>query len=129
MTPAPLRIDRLLWFLRLAPSRSVAQNWVLAGHIRVNGQRVIKSAHAVRAGDVLTLPISNRVRVIEIIALPLRRGPAAEAAACFQEHGAANESDSQLSEMIDDNAPADIGDGSRYGSDGQAGQTRKGARL
>lgn len=127
MSAAPLRIDRLLWFLRLAPSRSMAQNWVLAGHIRANGQRVIKAAHAVRVGDVLTLPTNRQVRVIEITALPQRRGPASEAATCFREHGAANESESQHREVIDDGALADLGDGPRYGSDGQAGRARKGA--
>lgn len=105
-----LRLDRLLWFLRLAPSRSMAQSWVAAGHIRANGQRVTKPAHPVRAGDVLTLPMRSEVRVVEILALPTRRGPAAEAAACVRSIGAGpTESDSQLGEVIDGGANADLG--------------------
>jgi ribosome-associated heat shock protein Hsp15 len=109
--PAPsLRIDRLLWFLRLAPSRSMAQSWVEAGHIRVNGARVTKTAQPVRDGDVLTLPMRTHVRVIELIALPQRRGPASEAVAHYRELTPRPlESDSQHSEVIDGGAPSDLG--------------------
>jgi ribosome-associated heat shock protein Hsp15 len=106
---AALRIDKLLWYLRLAPSRGTAQQWALAGHIRVGGQRVTKAAHAVRSGDVLTLPLFGGVRVISIIALPHRRGPASEARACYSELGRPSESDSQQGEMIDAAAPAALG--------------------
>jgi ribosome-associated heat shock protein Hsp15 len=80
-----LRIDRLLWFLRFARSRSRAQKWVGEGHIRRNGTRVDRLDQAVAAGDVLTLPLAARVLVIEILSLPARRGPAEEARACYRE--------------------------------------------
>lgn len=109
----------MLWFLRLAASRSLAQTWVEAGHIRINGQRVTKPAHPVRAGDILTLPMRNHVRVVEILALPLRRGPAVEAAACLRDIGARPiESDSQHGEVIDGGGDADLGDAG--GTDGHA---------
>ena len=79
-----MRIDKLLWFLRLARSRSFAREWAEAGHIRLNGRRVEKAACAIAAGDVLTLPLRTQVRVIEILALPVRRGPAAEAQSCYR---------------------------------------------
>jgi ribosome-associated heat shock protein Hsp15 len=79
-----MRIDKLLWFLRLASSRSFAQDWVQAGHIRLNGRRIGKPSAAIAPGDVLTLPMRTRVRVIEIVTLPGRRGPAAEAIACYR---------------------------------------------
>jgi ribosome-associated heat shock protein Hsp15 len=101
-----LRIDRLLWFLRLAPTRSAAQKLVESGHIRMSGQRVTKTAQTVTAGDVLTLPLAGGVRVIEIIAIPVRRGPASEAAICYRTR---SESDSQLGEMIDGGANAAVG--------------------
>ena len=81
---AVLRLDKLLWFLRLAPTRMVAQERIASGHIRLNGRRVERSAHPVRPGDVLTLPTADRVRVIGILALPHRRGPASEAQACYR---------------------------------------------
>lgn len=79
-----MRIDKLLWFLRLAGSRGFAQEWVAAGHIRLNGRRVERASTAVRPGDVLVLPMRTQVRVVEIVALPSRRGPASEAQACYR---------------------------------------------
>lgn len=73
-----MRIDKLLWFLRFAPSRNLAHDWVLAGHMRLNGRRIEKPGQAIKPGDVLTVPLRARVKVIEIAVLPLRRGPAAE---------------------------------------------------
>jgi len=79
-----LRLDKLLWFLRLAKTRSIAQERVAAGHIRLNGRRVERAAQAVSIGDVLTLPLGSRVAVVEVLALPLRRGPAPEAQGCYR---------------------------------------------
>ena len=78
-----LRLDKLLWFLRLAPTRVIAQHRIATGHIRLNGRRVERSAHAIRAGDILTMPAGEGVQVIEIVALPHRRGPALEARAYY----------------------------------------------
>lgn len=79
-----MRIDKALWFLRLAKTRAVAQGWVSEGHIRCNGRRIEKPASTVQPGDVLTLPLARRVLVIELLALPVRRGPASEAQACYR---------------------------------------------
>ena len=73
----------MLWFLRLAVSRNRAQAWVEAGHFRVNGRRIEKPSAAIKPGDVLTIPLRRRVLVIEIAALPERRGPPAEAQSCY----------------------------------------------
>jgi len=79
-----MRIDKLLWFLRLASTRSFSQEWVMAGHMRVNGKRVEKPSTPVEVGDVLTLPMRTSVRIVEILTLPARRGPPAEARACYR---------------------------------------------
>ena len=79
-----MRIDKLLWFLRLAPSRTLAHDWVAEGHFRLNGKRIEKPSAAVSAGDVLTVPARSGVRVIELITVPARRGPATEAMACYR---------------------------------------------
>jgi len=79
-----VRIDKLLWFLRLAPSRTMAHDWVAEGHFRLNGRRIEKPGAAVAVGDVLIVPARSGVRVIELIAVPARRGPAPEALACYR---------------------------------------------
>lgn len=79
-----MRIDKLLWFLRFAKTRGIAQAWATEGHIRLNGRRVERSHQKVATGDVLTLPEPRGVRVVQIVQLPLRRGPATEAQECYR---------------------------------------------
>lgn len=79
-----MRIDRLLWFLRLAHSRTFARQMALSGHVRLNGRRVDKAHQRVAAGDVLTVPLGRCARMIELVATPERRGPAAEARGCYR---------------------------------------------
>jgi len=79
-----VRIDKLLWFLRLAASRSFAQEWIADGHIRLSGRRIDRASTVVKVGDVLVLPMRTSVKTIEVTTLPTRRGPAAEAQACYR---------------------------------------------
>ena len=79
-----MRIDRLLYALRFARSRALAQRWIAEGHIRRNGERVLRRDLDVAVGDVLTLPLRRKVLVIELLALPVRRGSASEARACYR---------------------------------------------
>ena len=79
-----MRIDKLLHNLRFAKTRGLAQRWVGEGHIRRNGERVTRQDQPVAAGDVLTLPLARQVLVIELLAVPTRRGPASEAKACYR---------------------------------------------
>ena len=82
-----MRIDRFLFFIRLVKSRTLAQSVIEAGHVRVDGKRVEKSSEEVRVGTVIALPLHDRVRVLRVLAMPARRGPAAEARACYEELG------------------------------------------
>lgn len=79
-----MRIDKLLWFLRFSGTRGLAQDWVADGHIRLNGRRIQRCSADVKPGDVLVLPLPHSVRVIELLDLPSRRGPACEAQACYR---------------------------------------------
>jgi len=81
---ASIRIDKLLWYLRLARTRSLAQAIVVEGHIRLNGRRVERVAHPVAVGDILVLPLRQGVLAMELAALPTRRGPPPEAQACYR---------------------------------------------
>ena len=80
-----MRIDKLLWFLRLTKTRGLAQTMAEAGHIRLNGRRIERAHQKVVPGDRLTLPHGQGVRVIRLVALPVRRGPAPEAQSCYLE--------------------------------------------
>lgn len=84
-----MRLDRYLFFIRLAKSRTLAQGLIEQGHVRVDGKRVAKPAEEVRAGSVIALPLHGRVRILRVTSLPPRRGPAAEARAHYEEIDAA----------------------------------------
>ncbi|MDT0576226.1 S4 domain-containing protein [Croceicoccus sp. F390] len=80
-----MRIDKVLWMLRLTKTRSAAQAQIQRGHARVNGRRVLRPAQAVGVGDILVCPLAGAVRVLEITQLPVRRGPPAEARLHYRE--------------------------------------------
>ena len=73
-----LRVDRWLWCARFYKSRGLAQQAVEGGHVQVNGERV-KPARAVKAGDRLRIVRERERFEVEVIGVPLRRGPATEA--------------------------------------------------
>lgn len=81
----PMRIDRYLHCIRLVKSRTLAQGLIDTGHVRVDGRRVEKASDAVRVGSTIALPLHGKVRVLRVLALPQRRGPAPEARACYEE--------------------------------------------
>ncbi|HWI88605.1 MAG TPA: RNA-binding S4 domain-containing protein [Sphingomicrobium sp.] len=82
-----MRIDRFLFFIRLLKSRTLAQGLIEAGHVRIDGKRVEKSSDEVRVGSVIALPLHDKVRILRVLELPERRGPAPEARACYEELG------------------------------------------
>ena len=85
MTGEELRIDRWLWCARFFKTRTQASAAVRGGHVRLNGQRV-KPAREVKIGDMLAIAYDRGPeREVSIVAIPLRRGPAVEAQACYAE--------------------------------------------
>jgi ribosome-associated heat shock protein Hsp15 len=80
-----MRIDRYLHCIRLVKSRTLAQAVIEAGHVLIDGKRVAKSSEEVRVGSTIALPLHGRVRVLRVVALPGRRGPASEARTCYEE--------------------------------------------
>jgi ribosome-associated heat shock protein Hsp15 len=80
-----LRLDKFLWFARIVKTRALAQAMAETGRIRLSG-RLVERAHApVRVGDVLSFAQSGAVRVLRVEALPIRRGPPAEARTLYSE--------------------------------------------
>jgi len=78
------RVDRWLWFARFFRSRSLATAAVSGGKVHVNGERVKPSRELV-PGDMLDITRGTDVLTVRVLALPSRRGPATEAAACHEE--------------------------------------------
>ena len=83
--PDKERVDKWLWHARFFKTRSLATKQVAGGHVRLNGNRIPKASQVVVAGDTLTFAQALRIKVVEITAIAVRRGPAPEAQALYND--------------------------------------------
>lgn len=79
------RLDKWLWHARFFKTRTLAAKVCSAGHVRSGGSAITKAHHQVRVGDVLTFAQGRYIRVVRVLALSERRGPAAEARALYED--------------------------------------------
>ncbi len=79
------RLDKWLWYARFFKTRSLATRVCTKGRIRVNGKVVRKAHYGLRQGDVLTFPQGHDIRVVRVLDLGTRRGPATEAQALYDD--------------------------------------------
>ena len=82
--PDTLRIDRWLHSCRFFKTRSKATAAVTGGHVRLNGERAAPG-NRVAVGDRIDLVRDQLEYSLQVQAIPVRRGPAAEAQACYTE--------------------------------------------
>jgi ribosome-associated heat shock protein Hsp15 len=80
-----LRLDKWLWQARFFRTRTLAAELAARRKIRINRVLVTKPHYRVRPGDVLTFPQGRAIRVVRVLALGTRRGPASEAQALYAE--------------------------------------------
>ena len=97
--PGAARIDRWLFAVRLYKTRALAAQAVAGGRVHLNGVRV-KASHEVRRGDVLTLMRGAVEFECTVSALPERRGPAAQAARCYEESAASTRARAEFAERM-----------------------------
>jgi ribosome-associated heat shock protein Hsp15 len=79
-----MRIDKWLWAARFAKTRSAATELVLAGHVKVGGERV-KPAREVAAGETVEIRTGQVRRTVVVTGIADRRGPAKVAATLYEE--------------------------------------------
>jgi ribosome-associated heat shock protein Hsp15 len=79
------RLDKWLWCARFMRARSDCADLVGEGAVRINRQPTDKAHARLRIGDVLTVAIRDEVRVLRVLALASRRGPASEARTLYEE--------------------------------------------
>ena len=80
-----LRIDKWLWAARFFKTRSLAASACVGGKVDVN-EEAAKPARLVRPGDLVkvTLPQGRR-RIVKVVSLDDRRGPATTARALYED--------------------------------------------
>ena len=80
-----LRLDKWLWYARFFKTRSAATKAISGGRFRLDGMVMNKPHRHAICGQVLTFIQGDRVRVIKIMALGSRRGPASEASLLYED--------------------------------------------
>lgn len=80
-----LRIDKWLWYARFFKTRTQAAKVCAGGQVRLGGAPVAKAHSLVKLGDVLTFSQGRHIRVVKVLALGTRRGPAPEAQALYED--------------------------------------------
>jgi len=78
------RLDKWLFHARFYRTRPLAQAAAEAGRVRLNGMKVEKPGHVLKAGDVLTLGKGTQVIAVRVLALAQKRGPAQEAQTLYE---------------------------------------------
>lgn len=79
------RIDKWLWFARVVKTRALAQDLAESGHVRLNGRKVDAAAQPVKRGDVLTIGVHGRVRILKVAGFAERRGGFPEARMLYED--------------------------------------------
>jgi ribosome-associated heat shock protein Hsp15 len=107
------RLDKWLWFARVAKTRTLSATLISEGKVRVNGVKVIKPAHTVKIGETVTVVMRQRMRILKVAGIGVRRGSADVAALLFED----------LSPAL----PAKTGEAGTSGADATAGQREPGS--
>lgn len=79
------RVDKWLWHARFRRTRTLAAKLCEDGKVRLNGDILSKPSQPVRTGDTLTFPQGRQIRVIRVIGLASRRGPASKASELYED--------------------------------------------
>lgn len=80
-----LRVDKWLWQARFFKSRTLAAKFVSGNKLRVNGTAISKAHYMLKPDDVLTFPLGPYIRLIKVIKMGERRGPAPEARTLYED--------------------------------------------
>lgn len=86
-----MRIDVFLWRARFFKARTSATEAIEEKGARIEREglvrRIDKPATLVGPGDILAFVAPTGSKLVRILSLPLRRGPPAEAALCYEPIG------------------------------------------
>ena len=84
MSAETLRLDKYLWFARLARTRSTASRFCAEGKVALNGIAAKANRH-VRIGDRIAVEHGQTIRTLRVTALDERRRAAAAAQMLYEE--------------------------------------------
>ena len=74
-----IRLDQLLYYLRIFKTRGIATKAIEKGSCKVNNFLIKKKNKVIEIGDVINIKNEKLIKQIKILNIPLRRGPFKEA--------------------------------------------------
>ena len=69
-----IRLDLFLFYIRIFKSRNLASKFINSNRLRVSDMVTQKPHKLISISDVITFSINNRIKVIEVTDIPVRRG-------------------------------------------------------
>ena len=90
LVAARQRIDKWLFFTRVAKSRSLAQTLVSGGKVTVNGQRIAQPSVQVKPGDMVAVTLERRDVTRTLARALTEAGTAARSSRCHVRFTAAS---------------------------------------
>ncbi len=79
------RLNKWLWHARVVRTRTAAAELAASGFVRINGLRAQQAAKPVSIGDIVTIALPHRVRVLEVLGFSERRGAFSDASKLYRE--------------------------------------------
>ena len=73
-----IRLDIYLYYIRIFKSRSLASKFISSNRSRVSGQVTQKPHKLISLGDVLTMIINDKIKILKVLDIPNRRGSYSE---------------------------------------------------
>ena len=80
-----LRVDKWLWYARILKTRTLAASCVKTGKVRVNQEKITSPSRNLVPGDVLTVTLPRQIKILKVVELGTRRGPATEAQLLYED--------------------------------------------
>jgi ribosome-associated heat shock protein Hsp15 len=94
------RLDKWLVYARFCKHRSVAQNLIESGQVRLNRDRVTKVSHAVKPHDVITIAVGGHIKVVKVLGEAERRGSAIVASQLYETLNAIEKADASETTLV-----------------------------
>ena len=69
-----IRLDLFLFYIRIFKSRNLASKFINSNRLRVSDQVTQKPHKLISIRDILTFTLHDRIKVLEVIDIPMRRG-------------------------------------------------------
>ena len=69
-----IRLDLYLFYVRIFKSRNLASKFINSNRLRVSDKVTQKPHKLISISDILTFTIHDRIKVLEVIDIPMRRG-------------------------------------------------------